>query len=332
MMQNIWIFRVASKPEVGGGHISRCLAIAKSLRSSSEILFVLDEGGDAWIPRLKQEGFDAGIVGREILGKGREMNRAGCLIDGYEFGEIDFQFWRKEMGLVVAIDDFQTLTTTADVSIQPVYSRSAEEQTGGVISGPAYAILDPSYGNLNIPVINQSVSNILIAFGLRDSPNATGVALEALALLAKEGFAPAVTVSLGGRAPHLASLYGMVDLYKLDVTFALDQPGIRHLLQASDLVLGGGGISLLERMAMGRPSVSLAIADNQCLQMDWATHLGATVNAGKSGETTAERLGNYVKNLADDFGAREKMSEAGSRNIDGKGAGRIAELLLGLAA
>ena len=39
-----WIFRVASTPEEGGGHMMRCISLALTLRDKARVLFILCSG------------------------------------------------------------------------------------------------------------------------------------------------------------------------------------------------------------------------------------------------------------------------------------------------
>ena len=56
-----------------------------------------------------------------------------------------------------------------------------------------------------------------------------------------------------------------------------DAPNLVGLLGDTDIVIGAGGVSMLERFAAGVPSISTTIVDNQSAFVSGGVRLGATV-------------------------------------------------------
>jgi spore coat polysaccharide biosynthesis predicted glycosyltransferase SpsG len=318
-MPDTWIFRVASKPEVGGGHISRSLAIACAMRKWYTCLFVLDQGGEHWIERIEAAGFQA------VISVDDSRNWSGCLLDGYEFTEHEENYWRQRSKAIVVFDDFDDPAAKVDLAISSVSSPQRDNLNGvRRIGGPDHAIIDSSYFSSNAKPVSRNVEQILVGCGARDSVNATATVLEALSLLGEERDLPQVTVCLGARAPHLGKIRDRFLGIMSGLEIKLDQPGILKLLEASDLVIGGGGVSLLERMACGRPSISLAVAANQVSQIKWASDIGATINGGLAGEANPVDLSREITFLADNIERRKKMSNTARRTLKVDGVERVA--------
>ena len=82
MKKESCIFRVASHPNAGGGHINRSLALAEYLSNYLKIKFAIDNKGRNWIPYIKKFGFDSVTVKNF-----RKEKVAISILDGYEFSK-----------------------------------------------------------------------------------------------------------------------------------------------------------------------------------------------------------------------------------------------------
>ncbi len=330
-MTGTWLFRVASRPEVGGGHVGRCRTLALAMRPHSEVLFVLDRGGDAWIGRLAEWCLPAVVVGAEGGGPW-----AGCVLDGYDFGEADIGEWRARAPRVVVIVDSDVAPSGADIVVN---QSTIEEPPGGgtaaagprVLAGPRYALVDPAYAALARSPQPERAESVFASFGLRDSVDATGLCLAALALLAREGYRPRVGVAIGSRAPHLDRLHRQVAELGPGARLFVDLADLTEPLAEHDMAVGSGGVGLLERMAAGVPSVTVVAAENQRRRVAWAAGAGATADAGAVAELDANMLADEIRRLADDVERRRAMAATGRALIDGRGAERVAERLLAAA-
>lgn len=171
----------------------------------------------------------------------------------------------------------------------------------------------------------------MVSFGARDSANATALALDALALAGSQGVRPRLTVAMASGAPHLMQIRRAVAGFDGRAALRLDETDMASLLGSADLAIGAGGVSLLERMALGVPSISVVTADNQGLAIEGAARRGATIDAGAIGELSPEKLAGTIAELADDRAARAAMATRGRELVDGRGARRVAEALLGLS-
>ena len=107
----------------------------------------------------------------------------------------------------------------------------------------------------------------------------------------------------------------------------LDVPDMVGALDEADFVIGAGGVSLMERMAAGVPSLTLLLAENQRLLVEGAARLGATIDGSK---LARDEFTGALQAVFADTGARVSMAAAGRTAIDGEGATRVAERLLAL--
>jgi UDP-4-amino-4,6-dideoxy-N-acetyl-beta-L-altrosamine N-acetyltransferase len=98
----------------------------------------------------------------------------------------------------------------------------------------------------------------------------------------------------------------------------------------ADLMIGAGGVTLLERCAAGLPSVSLVVADNQERGTRAAACAGATISLGPAAAVTSRVLADEVERLLGDARAVNSMTLAARALIGsepGSGASTVAGLM-----
>jgi UDP-2,4-diacetamido-2,4,6-trideoxy-beta-L-altropyranose hydrolase len=83
-----------------------------------------------------------------------------------------------------------------------------------------------------------------------------------------------------------------------------------ELLNSSDIAIGAGGISMLERAYIGIPSLVICIAKNQEQPIFEGERQGILVNLGHSSNVSADHIAVELKKLASSYEARDKMRSA----------------------
>ncbi len=314
-----WIFRVASTPEVGGGHVMRCLSIARELIKYKSVHFLLCSGGEYWIDRITCYGIKA-----SIYTSSKSMKDLGVLIDGYGFSDLEIKSWRKQSKYMVFMDDHNMVNNYADLIIS---SRIDAFQDGYknqvILQGNKYILLAPEYMN-NISNNNEDVANILVSCGLQDSNNLTISILDALS---KCKYSGNVNIAIGRQAPHLQEILNSINGYNFSASIVLDSNGLYDLLIQTDMVIGTGGVSLLERMALGRPSVTIIAVENQRNQSVWFENYGATIVVDPLKKQFQNNLSSMINILLKSKEKRLKMSDKGKSIVDGMGSVRVAKFL-----
>jgi spore coat polysaccharide biosynthesis predicted glycosyltransferase SpsG len=81
-------------------------------------------------------------------------------------------------------------------------------------------------------------------------------------------------------------------------------------------------------MALGKPSVTVVVADNQLNQAIMAKELGATMIVHISSPSFFQDLVTAVQKLFASQEVRSNMSLAGINAIDGKGSERVTKCLV----
>lgn len=198
--------------------------------------------------------------------------------------------------------------------------------------GTRYAAIDARFAALAEWPPAAAVRNVLVTLGRTEAHAEARRALEALESARNHEFDPEVTLVLPGADTMPEGLRQIVERPSQRITVIESVSDMAAALAEVDLVVGAGGVSLLERMAAGVPSVSVVLADNQRAYIAGAAALGATRACELDDDSaTGEDLEEAIWRVARDPDLRAEMVRAGRQAVDGLGANRIADALLGMA-
>jgi UDP-2,4-diacetamido-2,4,6-trideoxy-beta-L-altropyranose hydrolase len=322
-----WLFRVASRPEVGAGHISRCRSLAYALRKLIPVVFMLDIDGQHWRGSLEADGF-------EVLVEGQENDRewSGVVLDHYEFDADAADALAAKAGPLAFMDDNLKPPAAAALSIN-----GSPQLTGTMVDnvpallGSKYAIVAPSFIDRKPTAVKQSLQHIVVTFGGRDSNNVTNRVIDVISAQISEKFAPRVSVVMTRSSLHLGKVSKAIAAASADISLHLDHANMADLLSGADLVIGAGGVSLLERMALGIPSISISTAMNQSAMLEGAAELGATIYLGTHDVVSNHDIATALREIGDAADARRAMARSACNAVDGNGASHIAAKLLELS-
>ena len=96
----------------------------------------------------------------------------------------------------------------------------------------------------------------------------------------------------------------------------------------ADIAVTAGGSTCWELACVGLPALALVIAENQRVIAEEASAAGLVFNLGSHQEVTIDRIASSIDGLLYSTFRRLRMSERGRALVDGKGADRVAALLL----
>jgi UDP-2,4-diacetamido-2,4,6-trideoxy-beta-L-altropyranose hydrolase len=325
-----WVFRVDSKPKSGGGHMMRSLALASVMSKFVKVHFVLDKNSKFWISKLREKGFssevckDEGCITSNLLTK---ENCLGIMIDSYDINQDEMLLWSYWCNNLAMIDDKGLTPDFVNYIISPsIYSQVLSNNFNQVImSGPKYALLSSKYQKNLVELSASKVNNIFLNFGYFDSNNYLKIALNALEEI---NFFGNVVIAIGSKAPYLNDLKEIISHFSFNVNLYEDLVGLYELNNEADMVIGSGGVGLLERMSLGKPSITIIASKNQEIQANWATSLGATFSFNLKKKSELDSMIEAVQMLINNKNIRENMSRIACNTIDGKGSIRVADALL----
>jgi len=327
------ILAPASGPDVGGGHVLRCLSFAHSLqRLGAECAFVIDPYGAGVIRRFSSapisvhHDMDAALSGAS--------ERPLVVVDDYACSAAIETRFRPYARRILAIDDLADRRHDADLLLDPGYGRDEADykkwvpNSARLLLGPRYALLRPAFVQLRQQALARSTpaapNRIFISFGLSDI---NAIAAQAARLVLAYDRHVEIDLALASDA---ASLPVLMNLARSEsrLNLHIDATNVANLIAQCDLAIGAGGSSTWERMCLGRPTLAIAVADNQRVLLRTLKDDGLLVAADLDDpefETTFVSALDHLW-LAE---TRRILSVRSAEICDGLGAERAAEALLG---
>jgi spore coat polysaccharide biosynthesis protein SpsF len=324
---------------IGLGHVVRCLALADELRRSHswgaafalasgpagaalvrEAGFAIEEipaGEDesGWLSRLLAGGLYDALVLDVRTGLSREKVRR----------------WREAGVLVIDIDDPEDKRREADLCFYPPVPQVREMDWSGfggrLLCGWEWALLRPQFaggGDRGMRAANAPPV-ILVAMGGADPAHLTELAARALDLVE----VPFTAVFVLGRAyPRGGELEGMLSKVRYPHRVMRDVPDMAALMAKSDLAVAAFGVTAYEMAAMGLPAVSLEISADHQQSASLLAAEGIAVSLGDYRKVTPRHLADEVKALLGDPARRREMGKRAAAMVDGRGAARMADLIV----
>jgi spore coat polysaccharide biosynthesis predicted glycosyltransferase SpsG len=163
---------------------------------------------------------------------------------------------------------------------------SLVNQGAELLLGSKWFVFSPSIIAAKTQIRNRdtTIKNILISYGGSDPTCETEKALTAIKQLTHPNLA--LTVIFAGdkeRANLIES-----DCHKSGFEFYSFTNKIAELTVMADLVLGSGGVSLMERLYLGTPTLVTKVSENQGPTINFLTQIGAIEYLGDSATVTPE--------------------------------------------
>lgn len=326
-------FVTEAGPEVGWGHLARCLALARAGAAiGARAFFVVEAGADA-LARLRAAGADAvGAPWRRTPARALETIRARgadvAVVDSYGAGAEVLAAIRSAAGRLVVVDDTADRPLTADVVVNGglgaeslPYPRAAGTR---LLLGPRYALLGPDFAASPDRPPRDRVVRVLVTLGGGTPGDAVLAAVEAVDRTLEDC---AVDVAVGARGEP-GRLERLARAARNAVTVHAVRPGLRDLMLAADLAVTGGGVTLLELAACATPAVVVRMADNQRPNVEAGVRGGVALPAGAAGDPDlGPRIEAALRRLVPDAGRRRAMGARARALVDGRGASRVVEAL-----
>lgn len=329
--------RVDVNKTVATGHILRDISVAGRLREMGVecLFFSADEG---CLPYLEKDNFQAVILHSDwehpdseteqfcaIL---REKQIHSLLVDSYYVTPS----YMKKLSEITRVTYFDELylqgygcQQVINGVLEPPDYRS---YSGKAFTGPAYVSLRNEFSGLLPKVIRPSIEKLLVTSGGTDNYHFCRYFLEKI--LAREEWQQVRVIlvigSLCGDKEELLEKY--VENSRVEIHVNTSQMAI--LMQDADYALTAGGTTLYEVCAVGVAASSYVLGDNQIGITQSFARQKLIAYAGdfrKDSQETIENIFAQMRQAASAEFRREKARKL-QTVVDGKGAGRIAEILL----
>ena len=322
---------------VGGGHVMRCLTLARALRergavcgfvASPAVSGILNAFGAEGIEQVRATGERAAMV----LTAARDWPADAVVIDHYRFARADEAVLRAPGRVLMVIDDLRR-AHDCDLVLDSNLGRTEVDYPGiQTLAGPAFALVRPEFVALREATParrapGEPPRRLLISLGLTDVGGVTARVIEAL--MPDLGDL-SVDVVLGEGAASLERLRSLA-AGDARVRLHINTQQMPALTAEADLAIGAGGSSTWERCCLGLPTVTVVLADNQRPNALALAAAGAALMIEAAAADFEDRLRVMFMELINDSARRHAVGQAAAILCDGRGAERVADGLLALA-
>jgi UDP-2,4-diacetamido-2,4,6-trideoxy-beta-L-altropyranose hydrolase len=330
------LFAADAGPQVGGGHVMRCLTLARALAGRGATCTFLASA--AVEPILAAFAPDAPRMGVEDVDTDTLMEATGpqafdaLVFDHYGLSAEDHRDVAAGRPTLV-LDDLADRPLAADVVVDSGPQRRAEDYAGLVppgarlLLGPGYAPVRPEFAALRpqaLPRRNGPVDRILVSLGLTDVDGITGRVLDRLRPRLNEA---QLDVVVGSGAPSRSALERLA---RRDprLTLHVDTPDMARLMAEADLAIGAAGSSAWERCTLALPAVMVVLADNQRPAARALAAAGAAAVVESAAPDFDTAFDHAFLRLYASEAARVRMAAKCAELCDGLGAERAAEAFM----
>lgn len=351
------LFRVDSGSDIGVGHVSRCLTLARGLaRGGAEIHFVCRTHAGAALDWIRAAGFrlhalpvcptrtDAGPyaawLGADWVQDSREtldvLHTCGApfdwvVIDHYAIGRKWSLRLREATARIMVIDDLADRPHDCDLLLDQnlregnPYTEQVPQGTRLLI-GPRHALLREAFADIHRSIAARSgiVRRINVFFGGSDPTGETFKALDVLAVMDRDDIVADVVVGAGN--PRRREVARRCEDLR-QARFHCQVDDMATLFAEADLALGAAGVASWERMAVGLPALIVSVAENQVENMRQLARNGVACALGVSRNVTALDIRIALESLMVEPWRVRAMSEAALACVDGAGTARVIEAM-----
>ena len=329
--------RVDMNPVIATGHVMRCLSIADEVsRLGAKAVFITADEYPAEV--IHDRGYETLVLHSDwrnmeeelpkLIPLIRDRGMEALLVDSYQVTQKYLQVL-KEYVRVAYLDDLDAFSYPADnvicyANYYDAFSYGNRKKEDGYYLGTDYVPLRKVFRNCPPKEIREKIERILLLSGGTDSHRI----IERMVEVFRENKEITLVTVCGRFYEGYEELKEHYKEYP-NLEFYWNVSNLEEFIQDADLAISAGGTTLYELCAMGTPAISYSFADNQFYNVkrfaqDELIEYAGDVRCDDIFAKTVELYRHYDK----DKGLRLVRSARMQRAVDGRGAERIAKLLL----
>ena len=328
------VFRCDARPGVGGGHVFRCMSLAKLFGEAGwAVSFHVGPGTRETVPQLVSSGHH--IVETDQVNSALDRDRADvAVLDLFRWDADEIARYAHPNRCTVFLGDPGRQPGAHDVVVVPDSPDCSVHRSNGTVwlNGPQFALVNRRFRHARLMALRRrrastAVRQVLIFFGLTDKNALCKRVLEGLR---RNEAGLECNVVLGRNAPSYCDVREICDAAQgvtLHSDLLPDEMAI--LTVTADVAFGSCGGALFERASLGLPSISVVSTDSQRATGRLARKHGASIVLEK--EASVPSMMAALDDLLRGNQRRQVMSRRAALLCDGRGLERIVEQVVGQA-
>ncbi len=333
------IIRCDASPEIGFGHLVRCLALAEGLRQIPDwkILFAMNGGAlemveEAGFCVIQPQGGFSPSYGEDEWLESLVGDEAASIVILDVRTDLTARLLRERHPdcVIVVLDDPGERRLSADLAFYPPAPQMAEMTwdgfRGSLYSGWEWVILRSDFDRPRAASASREtgVPRVLVTMGGSDPAGLTLPVLRALTALG-DNFDADVVLGPGFQEEEAVRSYIMESGSRFRIL--TQTRSMADLMEASDLAIASFGMSAYELASLGVPAVYLCLSGDHEASAGAFVAAGIAVSLGHHRSVSAAQIQSATRSLLVDSPARRLMGSLARSTVDAKGAGRITKVI-----
>lgn len=315
--------RCDSSDRIGGGHVTRCLALAEILiEQKIPVEFICRRLPSNMTSIIRRAGFKTHLLSmnltpdqdaeatRRIL---RRSDKPLVVVDNYALDAT----WENLISAdyhLLTIDDLETRAHSCQMLLNqgaldereryPLWDTQREKR---LLLGPKHVVLRREFRRIcQQPLPRRSRQGMTVFFGNYDE---SGETLKFLKAVRHTKFSPTLNVIVSPVSKHLKEL--LETEWPRNVKIHVQPKSLSRLFLRSRLFFGSGGTISWERIVCGVPGVIVSVAANQEPQSKGLARKGCQVYLGPSHKVNYEKALPICDRLLSQERELERMAKIG---------------------
>lgn len=326
--------RVDATQHTGLGHFMRCLALAEAWHDSNGAVTFVGTYEKQPTERLEDEQISFSPIAAEAGAKA-DLEKtlaaipqgSAIVLDGYAFG-VEYQQMLATHGTLLVIDDYAHQSAYAGSLLLNQNPNAADIEYHQApplrLLGPQYLLLSRSFAGTSVrSVSGEPATRLLVTMGGADLHNVGASICNALCAASTKS---QIRLLIGPLNSDCESIIRNLD-HPQRVDICIAPTDMATTLAWADLAISAAGTTALQLARLGVPAVLTALAENQYGLGTSLDAAGTAVYLGPWAGTTPAAVATATLTLAGDTTRIDKMSAAGRRLVDGRGAARVCAAL-----
>jgi len=321
---------------IATGHIMRCLSVADAAREmGKETVFIVAD--EKPVDILRKRGYEPVVLHTDWQKMEKELEVLIPFIEANKIGKLLVDSYQVTSEYLARLEEYTEVFYLDDLDVfeYPVrnvicyanyYSKlsykSYKTKTNFYL-GTFYMPIRKVYQNCELKEIGENIRNIMILSGGSDNYHM----IENIAQLFKDDEKIQADIICGAFYPDFQGLRDKFTEYE-NLHFYQNVSNLDEFMEKADLAISAGGTTLYELCAKGTPAISYAFADNQLKNVQ---QFQEDELIDYAGDVRFDRVYENIYRLFEKYkdpNLRKKRSVKMQQVIDGRGAARIAELLV----
>lgn len=325
------VIRADAYPEIGTGHLMRCLALGQAFRECGwRVSFTTYCQSRGLIERLlaPQEGFDVRLLTCAADTVVQPYSTSWAVADGVAFDSRFHKSLKDAGSKVLIIDDMAALDFYyGDIVLNQnlhAHGLTYNHAPGTkLLLGTQFILLRREFiRHRGIEkTITEACANVLLTLGGADRDNFTLKVLTAI----KDLKAIRITVVVGAGNPNIESIKAVKTASP--VTILQNVTDMASLMASQDAAITSGGTTVWELAFMGVPSVVGRITPIEDFLVSGLNSLGLFIDTGWFKTATEDEIRGNLLKLVTNVKLRKTQSALAQRLVDGFGSHRVIQAM-----